>query len=147
MVYKGASQGEPNDPGQSLLMPLQIGVFRLSVNVCDEQAGRVSCKWLATLAGRRDPPWRPILKSSLTERGRVSAPGSSGNEMTGRVRRQGLGPRSAGRTRNSSNCGVWVRERHRVNSVAEICRAAVLTLVSFLNKCIQICVSSFSWHL
>ncbi len=67
--------------------------------------------------------------------------------MTGRVRREGLGPRSAGRTRPSSNCGVWVRERHRVDSVGEICRAAAWALGFFLNECMQICVSGFSWHL
>lgn len=80
-------------------------VFRLMLAMSRQVESHA--KWLATLAGRRDLPWRPILKSSLTERGRVSAPGSSGNEMTGRVRRQSLGPRSAGRARTSSNCGVW----------------------------------------
>ena len=40
--------------------------------------------------------------------------------MTGRVRRQGLGPRSAGRTCASSNCGVCVRERHRVDSRGDL---------------------------
>ena len=39
-------------------------------------------KRLATLAGRQDLPWQPILESSLTERGRGSAPGSSGNDRT-----------------------------------------------------------------
>jgi len=65
--------------------------------------------------------------------------------MTGRVRRQGLGPRSAGRTRPSSSCGVWVRERHRVDSRGDL--PSSLGARFFLNECMQICVSGFSWHL
>jgi hypothetical protein len=103
MVYKGACQGELNDPGQILPMLLQIGGFRL-IFVTIKQI-ESHAKWLATLAGRQDLPWQPILESSFAERGRVSAPGSSDNDRT--CAAQGLGPRSAGRARASSNCGVW----------------------------------------
>ena len=101
-------------------------------------------KWLATLAGRQDPPWQPIVKSILTERGRGSAPGSSGNEMTGRVRHQGLGRSADGLMRprtaayGSVNGIEW--------TLGEICRAAPWRSF-FLNECMQICVGGFSWHL
>ncbi len=65
--------------------------------------------------------------------------------MTGRVRYQGLGPRSAGRTRPSSSRGAWVRERHRVDFRGDL--PSSLGARFFLNECMQICVSGFSWHL
>ena len=77
---KGACQGELIVPGQILPMPLQIGGFRL--RFATSKQVKSHAKWLATLAGRQDLPWQPILESSCTERGRVSAPGSSDNDRT-----------------------------------------------------------------
>jgi hypothetical protein len=54
-------------------------------------------------------------------------------------RHQGLGPRSAGRTRVPSNCGVWVRERHRADSVGEICQAAAVVLDFFEGVHADLC--------
>ena len=70
------------------------------------------------LVGKTCPGSRSSSQVSLSE---VGARPLGPQAMTGRVRRQGVGPRSAGRTRTSSNRGVWLRERHRVDSVGEIC--------------------------
>ena len=102
-------------------MPLQIGGFRLM---------------FATSKQVESPCKR------LTERGRGSAPGSSGNEMTGHLRRQGLArdqpdgfvlPRTA--ACGSVNGIEWTLAGRSAES---------LGARFFLNKCMQICACGFS---